>query len=102
MDHAFPPPLVLVPVAGRSERFPAHRSSCVGRNQMAHRAGKIIEHLARLGTAGARSDPPRKVFRGRRVWRGATCFPAVFGVVGHCAPLGTTSGRTAWPRPGAL
>jgi fumarylpyruvate hydrolase len=31
-----PPPVVSVPVCGRSERFPVHRVYCVGRNYEAH------------------------------------------------------------------
>ncbi len=49
MSYVFPPaPVVTVPVAGRSERFPVHRIYCVGRN--------YEEHAKEMGFTGR--EPP--------------------------------------------
>ncbi|MGI9216957.1 MAG: fumarylacetoacetate hydrolase family protein, partial [Hydrogenophaga sp.] len=43
-----PPPVVSVPVVGRTERFPVHRIYCVGRN--------YEEHAKEMGFTGR--EPP--------------------------------------------
>jgi len=49
MSYVFsPPPVVSVPVVGRSERFPVHRVYCVGRN--------YEEHAKEMGFTGR--EPP--------------------------------------------
>ncbi|MDR7149413.1 fumarylpyruvate hydrolase [Hydrogenophaga palleronii] len=49
MDYLFPPPpVVSVPVLGRTERFPVHRVYCVGRN--------YEEHAKEMGFTGR--EPP--------------------------------------------
>ena len=49
MSYVFtPPPVVSVPVVGRSERFPVHRIYCVGRN--------YEEHAKEMGFTGR--EPP--------------------------------------------
>ena len=48
-DFVFtPPPMVSVPVVGRTERFPVHRVYCVGRN--------YVEHAQEMGFTGR--EPP--------------------------------------------
>ncbi|MCU0762820.1 MAG: fumarylacetoacetate hydrolase family protein [Hydrogenophaga sp.] len=49
MDYLFaPPPVVAVPIVGRTERFPVHRVYCVGRN--------YEEHAKEMGFTGR--EPP--------------------------------------------
>lgn len=49
MSYVFtPPPVVAVPVTGRTERFPVHRIYCVGRN--------YEEHAREMGFTGR--EPP--------------------------------------------
>ncbi|WHZ11995.1 MAG: Fumarylacetoacetate hydrolase family protein [Burkholderiaceae bacterium] len=49
MSYLFEPiPVVSLPVAGRSERFPVHRVYCVGRN--------YVEHAKEMGFSGR--EPP--------------------------------------------